>query len=184
MKCKITNKPIDPFMTFGKMPIANGFIEKKNFLNEFYFEMEVGFSEDLSLFQLNDHPKPENMFNNSYPFYAGSSEYMKSHFKSFSTFIKDQYINASSKIIEIGSNDGTLLKNFLDTKNKSISIKFLSLANNNLLIFLNNSYLVAFSKDGKIQKIEKLKSKLGTFPIFIDKSILFLDKKNKLIVLN
>ena len=116
MKCKITNKPIDPFMTFGKMPIANGFIEKKNFLNEFYFEMEVGFSEDLSLFQLNDHPKPENMFNNSYPFYAGSSEYMKSHFKSFSTFIKDQYINASSKIIEIGSNDGTLLKNFLDNK--------------------------------------------------------------------
>ena len=76
------------------------------------------------------------------------------------------------------------IANFLDTKNKSISIKSLSLANNNLLIFLNNSYLVVFNKNGKIIKIEKLKSKLETFPIFINKSILFLNKNNKLIVLN
>ena len=76
------------------------------------------------------------------------------------------------------------IADFLDTKNKSISIKSLSLANNNLLIFLNNSYLVVFNKNGKIEKIEKLKSKLGTSPIFINKSILFLNKKNKLIVLN
>ena len=57
MKCKITNKILKPFMTFGKMPIANGFIEKKNFSEEFFFEMEVGFNDDISLFQLNDHPK-------------------------------------------------------------------------------------------------------------------------------
>ena len=44
-------------MTFGKMPIANGFLKKKDFNKEFFFEMEVGFS-NLSLFQLNDHPKP------------------------------------------------------------------------------------------------------------------------------
>ena len=31
MNCKITNKKIKPFMTFGKMPIANGFISKQNF---------------------------------------------------------------------------------------------------------------------------------------------------------
>ena len=93
-------------------------------------------------------------------------------------------INIDTGKIIYSLNISKEIADFLDTKNKSISIKFLSLANNNLLIFLNNSYLVAFSKDGKIQKIEKLKSKLGTFPIFIDKSILFLDKKNKLIVLN
>ena len=29
MKCKITNKNIKPFMSFGKMPIANGFIKKR-----------------------------------------------------------------------------------------------------------------------------------------------------------
>ena len=83
MKCKITNKAIEPFMTFGKMPIANGFIEKEKFDKEFFFEMEVGFSKELSLFQLNDHPKPELMFNDKYPFFTGSSEYMKEHFRKF-----------------------------------------------------------------------------------------------------
>ena len=29
MKCKIIDEKIEPFMTFGKMPLANGFIEKK-----------------------------------------------------------------------------------------------------------------------------------------------------------
>ena len=63
MKCKVTNKKITPFMSFGKMPIANGSLEKENFEKEFFFNMEVGFADDISLFQLKDHPKPEQMFN-------------------------------------------------------------------------------------------------------------------------
>ena len=116
MKCKITNKKIEPFMSFGDMPIANGFIKKEDFKSEFFFKMEVGFSDELSLFQLNDHPKPESMFNAQYPFYTGSSEYMKNHFKNFSDFIKKNFLTTGSKIIEIGSNDGTLLKNFIGNK--------------------------------------------------------------------
>ena len=50
MRCKITNKIIEPFMDFGKMPIANGFIEEKNFSKEYFFNMEVGFNDELSLF--------------------------------------------------------------------------------------------------------------------------------------
>ena len=123
MKCKITNKDIKPFMSFGKMPIANGFIKKEDFINEFFFEMEVGFSEELSLFQLNDHPKPESMFNANYPFYTGSSEYMKKHFKEFSNYIKSEHLNTNSKIIEIGSNYGTLLKNFIDNKENILGIE-------------------------------------------------------------
>ena len=68
MKCKITNKKINPFMSFGKMPLANGFLSEKDFNSEYFFNMEVGFSEELSLFQLNEHPKPEKMFSNKYPF--------------------------------------------------------------------------------------------------------------------
>ena len=64
MNCKITKKNIKPFMSFGKMPLANGFLDENQFNSEYFFEMEVGFSESLSLFQLNDHPGPEKMFNN------------------------------------------------------------------------------------------------------------------------
>ncbi len=122
MKCKITNKTINPFMSFGKMPIANGFIEKNKFSEEFFFDMEVGFNEDISLFQLNDHPKPEKMFNENYPFFTSSSEYMKNHFKEYANFVK-KYLKENSRIIEIGSNDGTFLKNFVDDKNKIIGFE-------------------------------------------------------------
>ena len=53
MKCKVTNKLIKPFMSFGQMPIANGFIKQEDFSKEFFFNMEVGFNEEISLFQLN-----------------------------------------------------------------------------------------------------------------------------------
>jgi len=76
------------------------------------------------------------------------------------------------------------IADFLDVKKKLIDIKYFSLANNKLLIFLNNSYLVTFNKNAKIEKIEKLKDKLVTSPIYINKSMLFLNKQNKMIMLN
>ena len=112
MRCKITNQVIDPFMSFGMMPLANGFIKKNQFKNEFFYKMEIGFSKNLSLFQLNEHPKPENMFNKKYPFYTGSSEFMIKHFKNYSKWIKKKFLQSGSKLIEIGSNDGTFLNNF------------------------------------------------------------------------
>ena len=110
-------------MTFGKMPIANGFVKKENFNKEYFFEMEVGFNEELSLFQLNDHPKPEKMFNKNYPFFTGSSEFMKDHFKEYANFVKKNYLNSNSKIVEIGSNDGTFLQNFIDNKKNIIGFE-------------------------------------------------------------
>ena len=65
MKCKISNTEIKPFMSFGKMPISNAFLSKDKFFDEFFFDMEVGFSEKLSLFQLNDHPTPKKMFHDN-----------------------------------------------------------------------------------------------------------------------
>ena len=119
MICKITGKKIKSFMSFGKMPIANGFLAKKNFKREFYFKMEVGFSQDISLFQLNEHPAPKQMFNKEYPFYTSSSKYMVSHFKEYSKWIKKNYYKNIKKVIEIGSNDGSFLKNF---KSKNVDI--------------------------------------------------------------
>jgi methylation protein EvaC len=94
------------------MPLANGFLDKNKFKSEYFFEMEVGFSEDLSLFQLNDHPKPEKMFNKKYPFYTGSSKLMKLHFEKYANWITSNFLKSNSKLIEIGSNDGTFLSNF------------------------------------------------------------------------
>ena len=123
MICKVTKKKIKPFMSFGKMPIANGFLNKNEFKKEHFFKMEVGFSSDISLFQLNDHPKPKMMFNKDYPFFTGSSKGMEAHFREYANWIKKKYIKNKRILIEIGSNDGTFLKNFKKNKISSIGIE-------------------------------------------------------------
>ena len=116
MHCKITKKKIKPFMSFGQMPIANGFLKKKHFKNEYFFDMEVGFSKEISLFQLNNHPAPKQMFNKNYPFFTNSSKGMVKHFKLYADWIKKRYQKNLKNLIEIGSNDGTFLKNFNNKK--------------------------------------------------------------------
>jgi len=144
MNCKITNKQIKPFMSFGKMPIANGFLKKEDFNKEFFFDLEVGFSDKISLFQLKDHPTPKQMFNNKYPFFSGSSEFMKIHFAEYANYIKKNYLTTGSKIIEIGSNDGTCLKNFKDNNYEYIgfepSSNVAEVANKNRINTLNNFF--------------------------------------------
>jgi methylation protein EvaC len=110
-------------MTFGKMPIANGFLKKKYFKKEYFFEMEVGFSKKVSLFQLNNHPKPKMMFNENYPFFTGSSKGMINHFKNYAGWIKRNYLKKNYNLIEIGSNDGTFLNNFKNSKIKTLGIE-------------------------------------------------------------
>jgi methylation protein EvaC len=118
MKCKFSGIKITPFMSFGKMPMANAFLNKDQFKNEFFYNLEVGFSEKYYLFQINDYPLSKKIFNDDYPFYTGKSNYMINHFKTFADWIKKNYLQNSSKIIEIGTNDGTFLKNF-NRKNTS-----------------------------------------------------------------
>ena len=73
---------------------------------------------------------------------------------------------------------------FLETKKKSIRIKSFSIIDDKIYLFLENSYLVKFTLTGEIQQIDKLPIKLGSFPIFINKSILYLSNNNKLVILN
>ena len=120
MKCKITDEKLNPFMSFGKMPSANGFLDKKDFSKEFFYEMEVGFSEKISLLQLNEFSNPEKVHNERYPFYTSSSLNMKRHFQTFAHWLKEKYLDSGSKLIEVGSNDGTLLQNFKNTNIEAI----------------------------------------------------------------
>ena len=111
MKCRINKKNCKVFLDFGKMPIANGFLKKIEFKNEYFFPMKVGFNKSLSLFQLYKNPNPKKMFNKNYPFYTSSSKSMILHFKKYAKWIKKK-LKKNASILEIGSNDGTFLQNF------------------------------------------------------------------------
>ena len=103
------------FMSFGKMPIANNFLDKKNFNNEYFFDMEVAFNEEKSLLHLKNFPKPSQMFNENYKFFTSTSNYMINHFENFASKITKKFLKNGAKVIEIGCNDGTLL-NFFQSK--------------------------------------------------------------------
>ena len=123
MKCNITNKNVEEIMSFGKMPIANGFLNEKDKSSEYFYDMTVGLSPDLGLFQLTNFPKVEMMFHDKYPFFTNSSNYMRNHFKKYAEWISKEFIeNNSDKIIEIGCNDGTMLENFKNNKIESLGI--------------------------------------------------------------
>ena len=52
MRCKFSKIKLKPFMSFGKMPMANGFLSKKDFHKEFFYNLEVGFNKKNYLFQV------------------------------------------------------------------------------------------------------------------------------------
>ena len=76
------------------------------------------------------------------------------------------------------------IADFLKTKKKSISINFASIINNNLYLFLNNSYFVKFSPEGVLIDINKLPSRLNSYPMFVKNVIIYINKNNKLIIVN
>ena len=76
------------------------------------------------------------------------------------------------------------ISKFLNIKKKEAQFKFFTLANNNLLIILKNSYFLKFNMNGELLDINKFNSKIKSNPIFINNSILFLDLKNKLLAIN
>lgn len=113
-KCRISGLPLKKVLDFGMQPLGNGFLEKKDFKNEYFFPMEIGFCEVSKMIQLIEQPLPEKMFHSEYAFYSSTSKFMQEHFKAFSDFvIKSGYLSVHHPfVVELGCNDGILLKNF------------------------------------------------------------------------
>ena len=112
-------------MTFGPMPIANGFLNKEQFSNEYIFEMEVAFCDNCKMFQLVNQPKPEQMFNENYAFFSGTSMLMANHFEKFANNVMNDYLKDKNDpfVVEIGSNDGIMLKNFAQNRIRHLGIE-------------------------------------------------------------
>lgn len=113
-RCRLCGTKIYKFLDLGQQPIANNFLTKNQFKDEYFYHLEVFVCPKCYTVQLGHCPPKEKIFNNNYPFYTSTSNYMKKHFKLLANEIKQNYIeNTRDLIVEIGSNDGTFLNNFL-----------------------------------------------------------------------
>jgi methylation protein EvaC len=122
--CLICESHYQPFVDFGNMPIANAFSTKDKLENEYTFPMQVGFCEKCKMVQLVEQPDREKMFHENYAFFSSTSSYMQQHFKDFAkSVIELQSLDENSFIVEIGSNDGIMLKNFLSENIPNLGIE-------------------------------------------------------------
>ena len=76
------------------------------------------------------------------------------------------------------------ISEFLNTKKKKVVLNRLMFADNKIFIFLQNSYVIKFNLNGTVEAINKLPEKMNSYPIVVDSSLIYLNNKNKIIVVN
>ena len=113
MKCRICDHEISPFMSYGKMPISNGFLLPEQFKEEYFFELKPAFCDKCLTFQIEEQPDPEMMFHDHYAFFSRTSQFMVRHFTAYAEWVYDKHLGGDDLfVVEIGSNDGIMLENF------------------------------------------------------------------------
>lgn len=123
-KCLVCENDYQPFISFGKQPIANGFLKEEDFNSEYFFEMKVGHCDKCNMVQLVDQPEREQMFNENYAFFSSTSTHMAKHFKKFAEGVKSKYLNSSDPfVVEMGSNDGIMLQNFKEWNIRHLGVE-------------------------------------------------------------
>lgn len=123
-RCRICQTHYEPFISFGKMPIANGFLTPEQFRDEYFFELKTGFCPNCHMVQLVEQPDRKMMFHENYAFFSSTSIRMALHFKQFAeSVIKDYLKSPDPFVVEIGSNDGIMLQNFASAGIRHLGIE-------------------------------------------------------------
>ena len=92
--------------------------------------------------------------------------------------------SSTGKIIYSLDVDAEIAKFLKSRKKNKTYIKSLRLINSQIYMFLENSYLVKFDLTGNLIDIMKLPSKLNSRLLFINNNIMYINKSNKIILLN
>jgi SAM-dependent methyltransferase len=95
------------------MPLANSFLEEYQLReHEPRYPLEVVWCESCGLLQINEIVSPDILFKD-YIYVSGTSETLRQHFEELARNVAENYgLGTGTLVVDIGSNDGTLLKEF------------------------------------------------------------------------
>ncbi len=123
-KCLICRGEVKPFISFGRMPIANAFLSPDQYKNEHFFMLETGFCTGCSMVQLTQLVDPDLLFHADYAYFSSISVRMAEHFKQWADAARATYASSNDNfVVEIGSNDGIMLQHFAKAGVKHLGIE-------------------------------------------------------------
>ena len=115
--CRSCGNPnLDLILDFGYTPLADGLLTGEQLDKpEYTAPLDLAFCPDCSLVQITETVPPEILFCQDYPYFSSVSPSLLKHFgDSAKTIIESRQLNSNSLVIEAASNDGYMLKNFVE----------------------------------------------------------------------
>lgn len=116
MKCRHCGNLLNKtFIDLGYAPPSNAYLTKLQLnQHELYFPLKVFVCDNCWLVQTEDYNNADDLFNAEYAYFSSTSTSWLKHAKDYSDLIINKLkLNEKSFVIEIASNDGYLLKNFV-----------------------------------------------------------------------
>jgi len=116
MNCRHCNSELsDSFLDLGFSPPSNAYIGSiNNNKPEIYYPLKIMVCNNCWLVQTEDYARFDELFSNNYAYFSSASDIWTSHARQYSDEISDQLqLDGKSFVIEIASNDGYLLRNFV-----------------------------------------------------------------------
>jgi len=103
-------------LDLGIMPLSDGLLTKDQLAEkEDTFPLEVAYCPECSLVQILETVPPKKLFCEDYPYYSSFSDFLLEHSrKNVLSLIEKRKLHAGSFVVELASNDGYLLKNYVE----------------------------------------------------------------------
>ncbi len=126
MDCRFCgNKNIFKFLELGTMALANSFLTKEDLAGkpEPKYPLDVYFCEQCGLVQIGYVVQPNDLFTN-YIYYSATSDLVHKHADYLAKSFQKRFgLNEQSRVVEIASNDGTVLQYFKKTGVQTLGVE-------------------------------------------------------------
>ena len=116
MKCRHCASPLThTFLDLGFAPPSNAYLAAADLVKpEKYYPLKIKVCDQCWLVQTEDYAQADELFSAEYAYFSSTSTGWLAHAASYAKKISDQLqLTKDSLVIEVASNDGYLLKNFV-----------------------------------------------------------------------